>query len=620
MSAVKNAKWKNFRFVVLAILVSTMMFTSMMPLVEASSSSPDHGLRTSWTHEKPTLNGVIFDEDVGNVEEGEFGLLGLACQVYSYSVLQEDYDSLNLRVSVAPSLYEQYAYNNEAEYYYVDVVTLDIVESINKDYTAIVASDKASSNLHYPHESGDYDMAQEVLSFLTFGFSFVSDPPAKYVLKPIKLLSLLAGSDITPAPEKMEATRYDEGARLFWDGYNRDEAFFWTGIYFQETKGGVGFVDLNWKLYKGARDHEITLRATTILKRVYLDGGWEQVETVETLSTEVPLTLFETGYEKANGVSYNYGSGDTSYTYSFNPDDMYHVSSSERVLTNPWRPDSLADKLTYDYSFRLSDTPPEPIRTISIGVIGGTNGPEVDVRVWNYDTNRWNVLTNKLKSDFTPVFDLPDDNLGTSHISSNGDMKIRISKTLYYGSPFTVSIDAVYCHVIYDIPTYNVGWNANTTPYDGYCHFRQFESDYGITYHLDSVGSGDYGYHFYAYIKHDSTIPNSQGDTILIDANGEISLRGWFKQYDTFYSYLVENRRLVYIYVMYADNPYTIVRYHKILDYPDGTSWRYKEATITGLDPGRAVYLGIGRPDHWSHDWQLTVEWAQIQINPLPLS
>ncbi|MFW9794823.1 MAG: hypothetical protein ACFFEE_11000, partial [Candidatus Thorarchaeota archaeon] len=425
-----------------------------------------------------------------------------------------------------------------------------------------------------------------------------------------------------PPTDKPLATRYDEEVRFWWNGYNRDEAYWLSGGYetHGETKWGDGFVDLSWEIYRSATGsqveprHEITIKVTTKVNRFYINnGGFPIDEPAETLTTEVPLTLFEPGYEKADEAIYHYGSG-SSCINTFYIDDVSHELYSERVLLNPWRPDSLADKLDVEYGFSHTDVPKADIGEIKVRIRGRTSGPDVYVQIWNYDTSRWTTFSDRLVSSWANI----EADYSNSYISSSGSMRIRVSQTVIYGSPFTVFIDAISLQVIYELPTYNVGWNANTSPSGKYCQFSQFESDRGITYHLDTIGNGggDYSYKFFAYVKHDSNI-HSEADAIVVDANGQVSIKGWFRQYDTFSSYLQPGRRKAYIYVMYANNPETVVQSYMILDYYDGISWCYREATITGLEPGRSVFLAIGRPDSWSYDWKLTIEWAQIQINTL---
>lgn len=97
-------------------------------------------------------------------------------------------------------------------------------------------------------------------------------------------------------------------------------------------------------------------------------------------------------------------------------------------------------------------------------------------------------------------------------------------------------------------------------------------------------------------------------------ADGNIRVKGYFRQSDTFSPGLQPGRRLVLIYVMYSENINNIVKTAQVLDYTDGTDWKYKDLSITGLTPGKLVKVGIGRPDAWVADWKLVAEWADIRI------
>lgn len=134
---------------------------------------------------------------------------------------------------------------------------------------------------------------------------------------------------------------------------------------------------------------------------------------------------------------------------------------------------------------------------------------------------------------------------------------------------------------------------------NGYC----IDNSYGIGYHVDTIGSRQYGYHFMGYS--DEIVQSSNG--------GFLTVKGYFRQYDKFSSSLQPNRRYLNIYILLTDQD-TIVQKVKILNHDDGTNWCYKEVIISDLDPNTNYRFAFGRKDSWSHDWELTSEWAGVEV------
>ena len=56
----------------------------------------------------------------------------------------------------------------------------------------------------------------------------------------------------------------------------------------------------------------------------------------------------------------------------------------------------------------------------------------------------------------------------------------------------------------------------------------------------------------------------------------------------------------------------TIAGSTEVLNYNDGTTWKWKTFTISGLNSGQKYWLAVGRGDGWSTDWKLTAEWTDL--------
>ncbi len=129
-------------------------------------------------------------------------------------------------------------------------------------------------------------------------------------------------------------------------------------------------------------------------------------------------------------------------------------------------------------------------------------------------------------------------------------------------------------------------------------------NSYGIGYHVDTEGSSQYGYYFMGYSDY----------AVKSSSEGEISMSGYFRQSDTFSSSQQPNRRYLRAYVLSTDLT-SIVTSVKVLDHNYGTSWYFREFTISGLDSNQNYKIAFGRRDSWSTDWKLTSEWAGIEID-----
>jgi len=156
----------------------------------------------------------------------------------------------------------------------------------------------------------------------------------------------------------------------------------------------------------------------------------------------------------------------------------------------------------------------------------------------------------------------------------------------------------------------SVSWYGRTNPDAHYYNFYQISTPYGTGYHIDSMGSNDYGYHMLGWSKLTDDAP----EDYKVRPDGTIRVEGYFRQSDTFSSGDQPGRRLTNIYVMYSENLNKIAKTAQVLDYTDGTDWKHKSAVVSGLTPGKVVKIGVGRPDSWLADQNLVAEWAGINV------
>jgi hypothetical protein len=139
-----------------------------------------------------------------------------------------------------------------------------------------------------------------------------------------------------------------------------------------------------------------------------------------------------------------------------------------------------------------------------------------------------------------------------------------------------------------------------TSPGGHYYNFSPINTPYGDGYHIDTSGSLEFGYHFYGY-----TIK-----TFLIPLGHSITVSGWIRHNDSLGD-LAPGRRKTYVYLL--DENGTILQKNLVLDYDDYPGWFPVNTTFSNLDYG--IYrIGIGRRDSWADDWDLTVEWAGINV------
>jgi hypothetical protein len=158
----------------------------------------------------------------------------------------------------------------------------------------------------------------------------------------------------------------------------------------------------------------------------------------------------------------------------------------------------------------------------------------------------------------------------------------------------------------------NTSWYGRTNPDAHYFSFSQISTPYGPGYHIDTTGSDDSGYEFMGWSKLTDDIP----EDYKVGTDGKIRVQGYFRQSDTLSP--PENlpgRRLVNVYVMYSDNLNQTVKTAQVLDYTDGTGWKYKAIIIDGLTPSKSIKIGIGRGDQWLSDWNLIAEWAGVEVH-----
>ena len=146
---------------------------------------------------------------------------------------------------------------------------------------------------------------------------------------------------------------------------------------------------------------------------------------------------------------------------------------------------------------------------------------------------------------------------------------------------------------------------GKTVPDGKYYNFYDFTGPHGPSHHIDTVGSWHYGYQFFGYCA-------SREGTVFARSDG-IHIKGWFRQYDTFPEYLRPGRRFLRAYVLSVDSE-QILKTDYILDHDDGTDWVYVDTTITCSPEWGLVRLAFGRGDGWISDWQLTAEWADVEV------
>jgi hypothetical protein len=155
-----------------------------------------------------------------------------------------------------------------------------------------------------------------------------------------------------------------------------------------------------------------------------------------------------------------------------------------------------------------------------------------------------------------------------------------------------------------------VSWYGRTCPDQHRYSFYQISTPYGTGYHVDSIGSSESSFAFLGWNK----LTDDSSEDYMVGGDGRIRVTGYFRQSDTFTPGLQPGRREAYIYIMYSENLNNIVRQVRVLNYTDGTNWKYREVTIDGLAPLKAIKIGVGRWDGWATDWQLAVEWTGIVV------
>lgn len=141
-----------------------------------------------------------------------------------------------------------------------------------------------------------------------------------------------------------------------------------------------------------------------------------------------------------------------------------------------------------------------------------------------------------------------------------------------------------------------------TNPPGRHINGDTLSNSFGDGYHVDSIGSSQYGYQIMGYYQ----------KNVMVDTNGEIRFGGYFRQSDTFTTALQPNRRHLRAYLL--DHQLGMVEFIPVLEYTDGTSWTPKSLAFDGLTPGDEYKIAFGRGDGWSRDWKLVAEWAGVTI------
>ncbi|MFP3984968.1 MAG: PKD domain-containing protein [Candidatus Bathyarchaeia archaeon] len=246
-------------------------------------------------------------------------------------------------------------------------------------------------------------------------------------------------------------------------------------------------------------------------------------------------------------------------------------------------------KLAYDLSPIPSSTVHEADQNTMTGYVLALAKDEnrPDVRPWDVSISpliRWRILDPSVEHR----------------------LLLTCEVTYLSGSTYTLTTDSLELK----LTPGSVSWYGRTNPDAHYYNFYQISTPYGTGYHIDTIGSNDYAYHMLGWSKLTDDAP----EDYKVGADGKIRVKGYFRQTDTLPADDQPGRRLVNICVMYSENLNKIVKTAQVLDYTDGTDWRYKGVIISGLTPGKPVKIGIGRPDSWYADWNLVVEWAGIEI------
>ncbi|MHA1483983.1 MAG: S8 family serine peptidase [Candidatus Thorarchaeota archaeon] len=147
-------------------------------------------------------------------------------------------------------------------------------------------------------------------------------------------------------------------------------------------------------------------------------------------------------------------------------------------------------------------------------------------------------------------------------------------------------------------------WSPDTIPSGKHINWAtSHDADMGNVYHIDTAGSSHYLYNFFAYSDYQP----------YLGWYYDIHISGWFRQYDTLPQNDWPGRRYIYFYLIDPADM-TIIGGKRIIDYYDGTDWVYRRIHFKcGLISGYPL-LAIGRRDAWSSDWDLTVEWCNVQL------
>jgi subtilisin family serine protease len=157
-----------------------------------------------------------------------------------------------------------------------------------------------------------------------------------------------------------------------------------------------------------------------------------------------------------------------------------------------------------------------------------------------------------------------------------------------------------------------VEYVGRTLPAGKSVHFNNFTGPYGLSYHIDTSGTNQFGFNFFGLLAaRDGAVMTRQEGS-----SAGLRVVGWFRQYDTFSQSLWPGRRHLHLYVLPVDGS-QILASTELLGANDGTAWKHVDKTITGASiPWGMVRIAIGREDAWQTDWQLTAEWAQVIVVP----
>lgn len=266
-----------------------------------------------WSKAKPwppvnhQSNGQVttYSDFATNNGLGTYGGVSVACKVEDYADWSSlGYGTLRLRVAVTASLSDDYLAQNLNEWYSVDEIKLEVLETGNPAYTSILCHNFWTWNMQVDDSSpldklvgaldlfGTVGTGVNILHKASPSFTFwktyfydlkhsmglVTDNPfstALGVVSNIQTIHKGLGYYLGYA-DKYAAERYDSGVKVTWKGL-------------ATTQLGEACADLDWHIYDNAPPsangyHELQLKATAKIMKTGLGPTEEYVSTYVTLA------------------------------------------------------------------------------------------------------------------------------------------------------------------------------------------------------------------------------------------------------------------------------------------------------------------------------------------------